>query len=159
MASTFTPRRCSSACAQIFGVLTRRADRRRPLRRPASTTRPNPAAAEAIFVVHRGLVHEVCEAVLAVRAAMAEEHERARRAGSPCVASSGATCTSSQSSVGARGPREHGVDHVERREIDDARVRACRRAHGLVLADDVAPRHRDDELAAAVGVACASDDS
>ena len=61
------------------------------------------------------------------------------------------TCTSSQSSAGALRARQHGVDDVERREVDDAGLRARVFAHRLVFADDVFARHHDDELGAAVG--------
>ena len=46
---------------------------------------------------------------------------------------------------------EHGVDDVERREIDDSRLRARVFARRLVFANDVFPRHHDDEFGAAVG--------
>ena len=67
------------------------------------------------------------------------------------VASSCVTCTSSQSVGGRFRARQHGVDDVERRQIDDARLRARGLAHGFVLAHDVFARHHDDEFRAAVG--------
>ena len=111
------------------------------LRRSASTSPPSASpraarqqhareagAAQAILVVHRRLVHEVGERAVGVGGAVAEEDQRARRAGSRSTRSRRATFTSSQSPPSAPAGRQHRVDDVERRQVDEAGVGAGRRA-------------------------------
>jgi hypothetical protein len=49
--------------------------------------------------------------------------------------------------------RQHGIDHVERGEIDDPGLRARLLADRLVLPNDVLARHDHHEFGAAIGVA------
>ena len=123
------PRSIGSTFACSRSARARRAGRRRPrprgLRRaPARSTRAEAATRQPVLVVHRRLMHEVGEALLAVGSAMPVEddasapHDHQRRVVGGDVDEQPVVCL--------RSAGEHQVHEVERREIDEAHMRTRR---------------------------------
>ena len=128
----------------VGGVMRPRAGR-------AGQERPRePAAREAIFVVHPRLVKEVGEVALVVRRAVPEEDEvRSPHDGDRGVFRRHVHYEPVSHAPGdRRRGGEHGVDHVEGRQIDDAGVRARVGAERLVFLDRRPAREGHDELLA-----------
>ena len=114
------------------------------------TARAEAAALQAILVVHRRLVDEIGEGPVGLRAAGPEEDDLRAAEDRDRRQSGAATLTSSQS-LGCRraGAREHRVDDVERREIDDAGMGAGRRRAAPRTPRRPRAGDGDQELAAA----------
>ena len=132
-----------------------------PRRRRSAARRPAPsagehdareaAAAQAILVVHRRLVHQVGEVAVRRRWRGCGRTSDRRRARRRAWRSRAPRAPAASRPTSRRRAAQHRVDQVEAGEIDDAGVHAGRLAGALVALDDVAARHRDDELAAAAG--------
>ncbi len=94
---------------------------RRRHRRAGEHDAREPAAAEPILVIHRGLVDEVGQLALGAERAIAEERRDRRRERRPASRSRCPTCTSSQSPPRRAGRGQLRVDQAEAGDVDQSR--------------------------------------
>ncbi len=121
------------------------------LEAPDNTTRAKRRAGQAVFVIHRCLVHEIGKIALAFELTGAEKDQV--RSAHDCQRRVILRHVDDQPVAAGRLPArcQCGVDQVQRREVDDTSRSSRISRHPLVALDDVAAPQRNEKFSPAVG--------